>query len=76
VTPELISEVPMAPVLVGRDKTKPTPVVYRGPPDLVARLTKAAKALNLSRNEAMTQLLKFALEEHEREQAKKSKAKR
>jgi hypothetical protein len=54
-------------------KPKPAKVLYRGPQELVDEIDAAAKELDLSRNEAMTQLLRFAIEAHKREQAKKSK---
>lgn len=60
----------MAPVLTGREHArgqKTKGVAYRGPPELVERIDQAAADLNLSRNEAMTQLLKFALDAHEKE---------
>ncbi|MDP1916268.1 MAG: ribbon-helix-helix domain-containing protein [Myxococcales bacterium] len=65
----------MAPVLMPKDKTKtpPTPVNYRCPSDLLASIDAAAKELGLSRNEAMTQLLRFALEQHQAERTKKPK---
>lgn len=61
----------MAPVLLAKDKSKTKSVPYRGPVELVASIDEAAKQLGLSRNEAMTQLLRFALEAHQKEQAKK-----
>jgi hypothetical protein len=63
-------------VLSPKEKPKrpePKAVPYRGPPDLVAEIDAAAEALGLSRNEAMTQLLRFALEAHRKEQKKAKK---
>lgn len=63
-------------VLSPKEKPKKEPpkaVPYRGPPELVAEIDKAAGELGLSRNEAMTQLLQFALAEHRKEQKKAKK---
>ncbi|MFT3842121.1 MAG: hypothetical protein QM723_34340 [Myxococcaceae bacterium] len=64
----------MVPVLIGRAKPELKEVLYRGPKDLVDDIDKAATELGLSRNEAMTQLLRFALDEHAK--GAKSKAKK
>lgn len=63
-------------VLEKKEKPKrpqPKAVPYRGPQELVDEIDRAAAELELSRNEAMTQLLRYALAEHRREQSKKSK---
>ena len=54
----------MTPVLVEKEKPSATRRVvnYRGPAALVAEIDRAAARRKLSRNEAMTQLLKFALD--------------
>ncbi len=55
----------MTPVLVEKERPAPPKlkaVNYRGPIDLVADIDRAAKARDLSRNEAITQLLRFALD--------------
>ncbi len=58
------------PVLVPKPKppvSKKPPkkgVIYRPPPGLIEEIDDAAGELNLSRNEAMTQLLRFAIEAH------------
>lgn len=41
-------------------------VLYRPPPGLIEAIDDAAGELGLSRNEAMTQLLQFALEAHKK----------
>lgn len=66
-------------VLAPKEKPKKEPpkaVPYRGPAELVAEIDRAAEQLGLSRNEAMTQLLKYALDAYKAEQAKKPKAKK
>lgn len=59
------------PVLVPKPKPPPKPkrptkkgVLYRPPPGLIESIDKAAGELGLSRNEAITQLLRFALTAH------------
>lgn len=70
----MISTAVMAPVLVGKEsKPKSGTVLYRGKPDLVAEIDRIAARLNLSRNEAITQLLEFAVAEHVKE-TKKARA--
>lgn len=61
-------------VLTPKEKPKkegPRMVPFRGAKDLIAEIDKAAGELNLSRNEAMTQLLRYALDAHRKEQAKR-----
>jgi hypothetical protein len=57
----------MSPVLTPKTKEPTKPVSYRGPPELVAEIDAAAKVLRLSRNEAMTQLLRAGLDLHRQE---------
>ncbi len=57
----------MAPVLDPKSPTKA--VAYRGPADLVEEIDRAADELGLSRNEAMTQLLRYAIDAHKKERA-------
>ncbi|MHB8878358.1 MAG: ribbon-helix-helix domain-containing protein [Myxococcaceae bacterium] len=66
----------MTPVLTGKteqSEPKPKPVNYRPPAGLVAEIDEAAKGLGISRNEAMTQLLRFALDAHWKEKPRKAK---
>lgn len=63
------------PVLVAKPKPAPKKdarkgVLYRPPPGLIESIDAAADELGLSRNEAMTQLLRFALEAHRGKSAK------
>lgn len=46
-------------------------VLYRAPSDVMERVDAAAKQKNLSRNNTITQLLTFALDAHEKEQAER-----
>ena len=63
-------------VLAPKEKKKaPRSTPFRGPEELIAEIDKAAKELGLSRNEAMNQLLRFALDAHKKDQAKKRFAK-
>lgn len=53
-------------------KPEPKAVQYRAPPELMKEIDAAAKRAGISRNEAMTQFLKFALEADKKlEQSKK-----
>jgi len=55
----------MTPVLEPKKpSSKRVAVAYRGPADLVGELDRAAKEKGISRNEAMTQLLRYALDAH------------
>jgi Ribbon-helix-helix protein, copG family len=63
----------MVPVLTGKERPVTKGVPYRGPPDLVAEIDQAAHELGISRNEAMTQLLRFALDAHRRDARKAKK---
>lgn len=61
-------------ILAPKEKPKrpePKMVHYRAPPDLIKEIDAAAKKAGVSRNEAMTQFLRFALE-HEKEPRKRS----
>lgn len=61
-------------VLAPKEKKKlPKPVQFRPPADLVEEIDQVRTELGLSRNEAMTQLLRFALEAHRKEQKKAKK---
>jgi metal-responsive CopG/Arc/MetJ family transcriptional regulator len=64
----------MSPVLVRKaPKAEIKPVVYRGPKELVAEIDSAAKELGLTRTEAITQFLRYALEAHHKDTGKKAK---
>lgn len=57
-----------------KEKKQPPPSVqFRPPPDLVDEVDSVRRPLGLSRNEAMTQLLRMGLAEHKRDAAKKRK---
>lgn len=61
-------------VLTPKEKPKRTPpkmVPFRASEDLIKEIDEAANELGLSRNEAMTQLIRYALAEHRKERAKK-----
>ncbi len=62
-------------VLAPKEKKKAKSALFRGPPELVDEIDKAAKELGISRNEAMRQLLRYALDAHKKEQSKKRGAK-
>lgn len=65
---------PMSPVLTPRPpKAETKPVIYRGPKELIAEIDAVAAELGLSRTEAMTQFLRFALEVHRKEASKRLK---
>lgn len=64
-------------ILVPKEKPKrpePKAVQYRAPADLIKEIDAAAKRAGISRNEAMTQFLRFALD-HEKSESKKRGAK-
>lgn len=67
----------MAPELVGKEKPPPegpAKVLYRAPRELIARIDRLRKQKpNLSRNDAITQLLEFAVTEHEKDARKAKK---
>lgn len=65
----------MAPVLSPKEKTAPERIDfrYRGTRELLVEVDAAAAELGLSRNEAMTQLLRFALEAHRKDGRKAKK---
>lgn len=50
---------------------KPTRVLFRPTPGLIEDIDDAAGVLGLSRNEAMNQLLRFAIDEHNKKPKKK-----
>jgi hypothetical protein len=52
------------------------PIQYRPPPGLIEEIDDAAKKAGLSRNKAMTQLLRFALDAAKREQQGEKRAAR
>jgi len=56
----------MSPVLVGRDKKakRPPPVSVRIPAELLVEIEAGAKALKLTRHDAILQLLDFAVAKH------------
>lgn len=65
----------MAPVLTPKEKAAPERIDfrYRGTRELLVEVDAAADELELSRNEAMTQLLRFALDAHKKEAGRKAK---
>lgn len=65
----------MSPVLnrpVGTGEAVPTSI--RMPESMLKEIDAAAKEMDLSRSEAMLQLLRWALNEHEREMGREPKA--
>ena len=65
----------MSPILKLKEKLKPeiTKVLYRAPTALAEELDRAAKSAGISRNEAMTQYLRYALDEEKKDAARKAK---
>lgn len=61
---------PKPPKVPVKKKAKPG-VLYRPPAGLLERIDAAADEMKISRNEAMTQLISFALGVHEKNAAKK-----
>lgn len=54
-------------------KPPPKMVPFRSTPEFIAEIDSAAAELGLSRNEAMSQLLRFALDAHRKDQPKRTK---
>ena len=64
----------MSPLLKKKEKPAPPPVtkvLYRGDPGLVAEIDQAAKVADISRNEAMSQLLRLGLDANKDPKPKK-----
>lgn len=64
----------MSPVLEPepeKDQSDSVATTFRAPRSLIEEIDAAAGALGLSRNKAINQLLRFALDQHRKERKKK-----